>query len=91
VGLFLTNPTREQFAEVFAREAGPEVTRQLGVEGTLGNLLQGATQGMVRATLEEQVVRENYLLASQFILPLPGEDLRVLGIAGQFIQLSGRQ
>lgn len=91
VGLYLTNPTREDFAEYYARQAGPEVTRQLGVEGTLGNMLQGATQGLVRSTLAEQTLRENYFLASQYIIPLPGEDLRVLGIAGQFIQLSGRQ
>jgi len=42
----------------------------------------------MRAALEERTLVQDYLVARVFTVPLPGQDWRVLGIAGQFFTLS---
>jgi hypothetical protein len=83
--LYLTNPDSDAFARRFAEEVNAEIARELGVEGQLGILLSGATRGLVEEAVRQRTRRDDYLLASIFTLPLPGEDVRALGIAGQFI------
>lgn len=87
--LGLTNPSTEAFADRYADALNAELAAELGLEGTLGNLLGGVAQQAIAAALEEQTRRANYGVASVFTVPAAGEDLRVLGIAGRFVRLSG--
>lgn len=90
-GLYITKPDTEQFAAHHARSASPEVLAQLGLStsGALGSVVQNLAEGVIRAALEERTRDDDYLVARVFTVPLPGEDWRVLGIAGQFFTLSG--
>jgi len=89
-GLYLSNPSKQHFAAYHARNAGPELLAQLGLAGGsgLGTVVQTLAEGVIRTALEERTIEENYLLARVFTVPLPGQDWRVLGIAGQFFTLS---
>ena len=87
--LGLTNPTTEQFAIRYADRINAELAADLGLEGPVGDLLGGLTQRAIEGALVEQTRRSNYGIASVFTVPRGGEDLRVLGIAGQFVTLSG--
>ena len=86
--LYLSNPTTEDFSQRYADEINRDVAQELGLEGTLGNLLGSATQSLIEEVLAQETSRNNYVLASVFSVPLSGEDLRVLGIAGQFFPLN---
>lgn len=90
VVLFMSNPDEEAFAARYADEINAELARDLDLTGPVGQLLGGVSQSLIQDTLEQQTRRENYLLASVFTIPMAGEDLRVLGIAGRFIEL-GRE
>lgn len=86
--LTFSNPTTEDFSQRYADEMNRDVVQALGLSGDLGNLLGGATQNLIAEVLARETVRNNYVVASVFNVPLPGEDLRVLGVAGQFIPLN---
>lgn len=89
-GVFVyTNPDRQDFARVYADRLNAEIADQLGLQGPLGNLIGGVTQSALESAIEQEVRRTNYLVASVFTLPAAGEDLRVLGLLGQFVRLSG--
>lgn len=89
--LVLTNPSRDDFARYYADRASAEVARELGVSGTLGDVLGGAAQTLLETALRETVERQSYLLASTFTVPTAEEDPSYLGIAGTFVPLSGRR
>ncbi len=86
--LTLSNPTTEAFAQRYADEINRDVAQELGLSGSLGNLLGNATQALIEEALAQETRRNNYAVASVFNVPLSGEDLRVLGVAGQFIPLN---
>ena len=86
--LYLSNPTTEDFSQRYVDEINRDVAQELGLEGTLGNLLGSATQNLIAEALAQETNRNNYVVASVFSVPLSGEDLRVLGIAGQFFPLN---
>ena len=90
VVLYFSNPDSEDFAARYADEMNAELASELDLSGPVGQFLGGVSQSFIQDALEEQTRRENYLLASVFTLPMAGEDLRVLGIAGTFVELSGR-
>jgi methylaspartate ammonia-lyase len=87
--LVLTNPDREAFAMAYADRLNEEVADQLGLQGPLGELLGGVTQSALEAAIAQQARRTDYLVASVYTLPAAGEDLRVLGVLGQFVRLGG--
>lgn len=89
--LVLTNPSRDDFARFYADRASAEVARELGVSGTLGDVLGGAAQSLLEAALRDRVDRRSWLLASTFTVPTAEEDPVYLGIAGTFVPLSGRR
>ena len=86
--LYLSTPTTEDFAQRYADDINRDVAQELGLEGTLGDLLGSATQNLIEEALVQETNRNNYAVASVFSVPLSGEDLRVLGIAGQFFPLN---
>ncbi|MBS3967105.1 MAG: hypothetical protein KGZ60_07635 [Truepera sp.] len=90
VGLYLSRPSKEYFADYQARRASPELLAQLGLAGGggFGAAVQGLAEGVMRAALEERTLVQDYLVARVFTVPLPGQDWRVLGVAGQFFTLS---
>lgn len=87
--LVTTNPDREQFARAYADDLNAEVARELGLRGPLGELIGGVTQAALEQAIEQEAQRTNYVVASVYTLPAAGEDVRVLGILGQFFPLSG--
>ena len=89
--LILSNPTTEDFSRRYADEINRDVAQELGLSGNLGNLLGSATQGLIEEALAQETRRNNYVVASVFSVPLSGEDLRVLGVAGQFVPLNQPQ
>ena len=86
--LYLSNSTTEDFSRRYAADINREVAQELGLSGSLGNLLGSATQSLIQEALAQETRRNNYAVASVFNVPLSGEDLRVLGIAGQFMALN---
>ncbi len=90
LGLSLSRPSKEHFADYQARRASPELLAQLGLAGGggFGAAAQGLAEGVLRAALEERTLVDDYLVARVFAVPLPGQDWRVLGVAGQFFTLS---
>ncbi|MCA9838720.1 MAG: DUF4359 domain-containing protein [Trueperaceae bacterium] len=90
-GLYLSNPTKEQFSRQYADKVNADLAKSLGLEdigGPVGDFIGGLSQNVIEEALKAQVREENYLLASVFTLPTTGEDVRVLGIAGQFVTLN---
>ena len=87
--LVFTNPDPEHFARAYADELNAEVAQELGLDGPLGELLGGVTQAALERAIEREAQRTNYVVASVYTLPAAGEDVRVLGVLGQFVQLSG--
>ncbi len=90
-GLYLTNPTTDDFARQYADKANDELAKDLGVEGVggvVGDFIGGISQSVIEEALKSQVNHKNYLLASVFTVPTSGQDVRVLGIAGQYISLN---
>lgn len=90
-GLYLGNPSKEDFARYYADKVNAELAKSLGLgdtSGSLGDFLGGLSQNVIQEALKSQVKRENYVLASVFSLPATLEDKRVLGIAGQYFSLN---
>ena len=90
-GLFLTNPTTDDFARQYADKANDELARELGFEGVggvVGDFIGGLSQSVIEEAIRSQVNHDNYYLASVFTLSTSGEDIRALGIAGQLISLN---
>ncbi len=90
-GLYLSNPSKEDFSRQYADKVNADLAKGLGLENTggpVGDFLGGLSQNVIQEALKAQVRQENYFLASVFTLPTTGEDVRVLGIAGQYISLN---
>lgn len=88
VVLFVSNPDEAEFAAKYADDINTELARELELTGAVGQLLGGLSQTLIQDAIEQQTRRENYGVASVFTLPRAGEDLRVVGIAGQLIALN---
>lgn len=89
--LYLSNPTKEDFSRQYADKVNADLAKGLGLDGVggpVGDFIGGLSQSVIEEALKAQVRQENYLLASVFTLPTTGEDVRVLGIAGQFVTLN---
>lgn len=86
--LYLTNPNSEDFSRRFAEQLSPQLTQGLetGV-GMLDSVLGGAARSGVSEVLRRVSERQDYYLASVYTIPRRGENMQVLGIAGQFVQL----
>jgi len=90
-GLYISNPSKDDFALQYADKVNDELAQDLGLEGVggvVGDFIGGLSQSVIEEALKSQVRHENYLLASVFTLPTSGEDVRVLGVAGQYISLN---
>lgn len=85
--LFITNPDTETFAQTYAGEISQELASDLGLGGAGGDLLGNLGRGVIAQAIEQETERSNYLIASVYTITTPDEDVRVLGIAGQFIRL----
>ena len=87
--LALTNPDKGDFALAYADRLNAELAEGIGLEGPVGEAIGSVTQRALAAAIEEQTIRRDYLVASVFILPAAGEDLRVLGALQRFVRLDG--
>ena len=56
--LYLSNPTTEDFSRRYADEINRDVAQELGLEGTLGNLLGSAAQRLIEEALERGDAQE---------------------------------
>ncbi len=90
-GLYLSNPSKDAFSLQYADKVNEDVAKDLGltnIGGPIGDFLGGLSQNVIQEAIKSQVKEQDYLLASVFTLPTSGEDIRVLGIAGQYIPLN---
>lgn len=91
VALFATNPTMNHF-ESFVEKHSEELVLEKTGDSALGRALSGVASGLVASQIERVTERENYWVASEYVIDLDGErdegeEWRFLGIGGQFIEL----
>ena len=67
--LVLTNPSRDDFARFYADRASAEVARELGVSGTLGDVIGGAAQSLLETALRDSVDRRSWWRVAEVPFP----------------------
>ena len=92
VGLFVTNPTMDDFGD-FIRERADERLQAEAGDGAFGRLLSSFGGDLAGGLAARATARESYGLLSIYTLDLDGDDgedddWRFVGIAGQFIPVN---
>ncbi len=95
VGLLISNPSKEQFVEYATRKILEESTKNSSVNYANNNLITGFAGILIKSVIEG----ENYFIFSRYKLSpdvsrffeKENEKLSFIGIAGNFIPLSGKK